>query len=207
MGVIVIEHMEDGISRWMLEEYREAVRVAGEQGYRVVIAGVAREDIAALLEGLGAEVLGVGGERVYDRVDAIVLDPRAPKPLEPWEAGRACCLVIGGIMGDHPPRGRTRLLSWRYLNAAKRNLGPHQLSIDGAVKVALMIASGRRLGEVGMTVKPGIRLKTPMGEVEVQLPYAYPLRPDGRPWIAEGVVRLLASGIVWEEEWMLKEGL
>jgi len=207
MGIIVIEHLEEGISRWMLEEYREAVRVAGDKGYRVVITGVGREDLAALLRDIGAETLIGGGEALYNRVDAIVLDPWAPRPLEPWEAWRACCIVIGGIMGDHPPKGRTRLISWRYTNAAKRNLGPHQLSIDGAVKVALMIASGLRLGEIGLALEPTLRLKTPLGEVEVQLPYAYPLGPDGRPWIAEGVVRLLASGIIWEEEWMLKEGL
>jgi ribosome biogenesis SPOUT family RNA methylase Rps3 len=207
MGVIVVEHLEEGISRWMLEEYKEAVRVAGDRGYRVVIAGVAREDLASLLESMGVEALTGGGEILYDRVDAIVLDPWAPKPLEPWEAERACCFIIGGIMGDHPPKGRTRILSWRYMNAAKRNLGPYQLSIDGAVKVALMVASGLRLSEIDIALEPTLHLKTPLGEVEVQLPYAYPLRPDGRPWIAEGVVRLLASGIMWEEEWMLKEGL
>ncbi len=199
MELIVIEHLEDGISRWMLEEYREAASVAGASGYGVVVANLGRPELAALVGRLGVEALLESGVGEYNRVEAIVLDPQAPRPLEPWEVEASCCLVVGGIMGDHPPRGRTRLVSWRYTNAARRNLGPHQLSIDGAVKVALEVARGRRLGEIPLVVSPRVEVETPLGRVEVELPYAYPALGDGRPWIAPGVLRLLERGIMWDE--------
>ncbi len=203
---VVIEHMEEGMSRWMLEEYREAVSVAGSKGFGVTIANLGRPELAALVERLGAEAMIWSASPLYNRAEAIVLDPWAPRRLEPWEASRACCIVVGGIMGDHPPRGRTRLLSMIYTNAAKRNLGRAQLSIDGAVKVALMVAEGASLDEIELAVSPRLTIETPLGSLELELPYAYPVK-DGEPWIAPGVKRLLEAGIMWDEEGLLQEGL
>ncbi|MEB3851238.1 MAG: hypothetical protein LRS49_01475 [Desulfurococcales archaeon] len=194
----MVEHMEEGVSRWMLEEYLEAARAASEAGAELLVANASDPTVYATLRAAGLRVWRWSACRLLDRPDTVLLDPAAPRRLEPWEASLARAILVGGIMGDHPPRGRTRLLSWRCPSAAKRNLGPHQLSIDGAVKVALEVAGGRSLDEVELAVSPRIEVETPMGPVEVELPYAYPLR-GGRPWVAEGVARLLAGGIMWDE--------
>ncbi len=196
--IVAIEHMEDGMSRWMLEEYKEAARVARSMGWSLVITGVADQRVQALLTRAGIPHTSQPACRMLRGRLSILLDPEASKPLEPWEAHAAQALVIGGIMGDHPPRGRTRLLTHTCPGAARRHLGPHQLSIDGALKVAALIARGARLREIPLAVAPVVEVETPLGRVEIELPFAYPLR-EGRPWIAPGVVELLRRGIMWDE--------
>jgi len=199
--LIVIEHLEDGVSRWLLAEYREVIKVSREAGAEVVFTNVKDPILRPLLEREGAKVYAEEGWRLFNRSKAIVLDLEAEKTLEPWEDREACCLIVGGIMGDHPPRGRTRIISSYYTNAAKRNLGPHQLSVDGAVKVSLRILRGARLKEVGL-VGPPVRLtiRGPFNNlIEVELPYVYPSRPDGLPDIAEELLNLLEKGIMWDE--------
>jgi ribosome biogenesis SPOUT family RNA methylase Rps3 len=196
--MVVVEHMEDGASRWLLEEYREAAEVALRAGHRFLVTGVEDPAVAALLARRGLPVARESACTLLRGRLTILLDPAAPKPLEPWEARAADAVVVGGIMGDHPPRGRTYLLAARCPDAARRNLGPHQLSVDGAVKVALMIASGTPLDSVKLVYTPSLNVETPLGVVEVELPYAYPLR-DGKPWLPRGLPRLLERGIMWDE--------
>ncbi len=203
---IVIENMEDGVSRWLIEEYLESIRVAREAGVEIVFTNIRDPSLKSILASEGALVYEVEGWRLFNRTDTIVLDPQAPRRLEPWEARMAYCIVVGGIMGDHPPRGRTLLISSMYTNSAKRNLGPNQLSIDGAVKVTLRIAKGARLDEIPLSKPPArLRVRTLMGEIQIELPYSYPLREDGTPDIAPGVVKLLERGIAWDES--LEEGI
>ncbi len=199
---IVVEHLEWKTTRWLVEEYIEVVRVAREAGVRAVFTNVWDPALAAILERAGAVVHSKPGWEVLDTGRAIVLDPWAEKRLEPWEAAWARYLVVGGIMGDHPPRGRTRYISFMYTAAAKRNLGPHQLSVDGAARVALEVARGSSLDEIKLVV--GVKFEVEglpgLGSVEVELPFAYPVGPDGSPLIARGVVALLKRGIAWDEQ-------
>ncbi len=199
---IVVEHMEHRTTRWLLEEYREVVGVARDAGVLAIFTNVRDPALAAFLERAGAVVYNRPGWEVIDAGRAIVLDPAAEKRLEPWEAAWADYIVIGGIMGDHPPRGRTRYISFMYTASAKRNLGPHQLSVDGAARVALEIARGSSLDDVRLAV--GVRLEVEglpgLGGIEIELPFAYPVGPDGRPLLARGLASLLAKGITWDEQ-------
>ena len=196
--LVVIENLEWWPTRWLLAEYSEASEASREMGYRLLVTGAENPVLQAALQKRGVEAVPWRGYRL-DSPRCILLDLEAKKPLEPWEALSADCIVVGGIMGDHPPRGRTRLLRLVYRSAARRHLGPHQFSVDGAVKVALLIASGLRLDEVPVTVGVSFEVEAGLGTVEVELPYAYPLR-GGKPWIAKEVVSLLSRGIVYDEE-------
>lgn len=196
--LIVIENLEWWPTRWLLAEYSEAARVAGEAGYRLLVTGAENPVVLAALRSRGIEAVPWRGYSL-DSPRCILLDLEAVRPLEPWEASAADCIVVGGIMGDHPPRGRTRLLRLVYRAAARRHLGPHQFSVDGAVKMALLVASGLRLREIPVAVGVSLEVEAGLGRVEVELPYAYPLR-RGRPWVAGEVVELLSRGIVYDEE-------
>ncbi|AEM39773.1 protein of unknown function DUF431 [Pyrolobus fumarii 1A] len=200
--LIVIEHCEDHLSRWVLYEYEDVVRLAGRE--RVVFTNVSRSEWCEKLSRLArcyresvAELRGVlwsSPERV------IILDPSADKLLEPRDTRDAEVVVVGGILGDHPPRGRTRrCITERISGARARSLGPHQLSIDGAVYVYLRVEDGLTPSQVPLVVNPKLQLETLPGiEVEVELPFAYPL-VDGKPLIPEGVLRLLKSGLPYYE--------
>ena len=199
MKLIVVENIEYSPSKWLIEEYLEAHRFASSRGFRLVVSGVSNPVMAAFLESRGVEVSTLPGHD-YNRSDCILLTLEAPRRLEPWEAQSAHCIIVGGIMGDHPPRGRTRLLRYSiYTAPAERSLGDVQFSIDGAVKMAILVAEGRRLDDIDFVVGVSIEAETPMGIVEVELPYGYPVI-DGRPSIPRGVVELIKRGIVWDEE-------
>ncbi|MCE4628269.1 MAG: hypothetical protein F7C34_03870 [Desulfurococcales archaeon] len=197
---IVVEYMEEYPSRWLVEEIAEAYWSARAHGLGFLVSNAWDPRLVALLERRGipynsrpASALGCE--------PSIVLDMRARRRLEPWEAGAAECLVVGGIMGDYPPRGRGLLLVYSLPGAAVRSLGPEQMSIHTAAKVAALIARGRRLDEIRLAGPGRFTVETPLGTVEVELPYAYTLGPDGRPEVPERVRRVLERGVLWEEYW------
>ena len=199
--LIAVEHCEDHLSRWLFYEYEDVVRLAGRD--RVVFTNVSRREWCERLSRLArcyresvVELRGV----LWDRPEEVViLDPAAERLLEPGDARDARVVVVGGILGDNPPRGRTsRCITSRLEGAKAPSLGAHQLSIDGAVYVYLQVEAGRRPDEVPLVVSPTLRFEFLGSEVEVTLPFAYPL-VDGRPLIPEGVLRLLRSGLSFYE--------
>lgn len=194
MKIIIIENLEEVPGRWIAEEYAEAHRVARERGHKLIVSGRIPEALEAMIRREGVEI---GDGRAYNRPDAILLDLWAPRRLEPWEAQAANAFIVGGILGDHPPRGRTALIYDLYPYAARRNLGREQLSVDGAVKVLLEVLSGKSLDEIELVVRPTFKVRTLM-EIEITLPFAYPLK-DGKVWISEKLLRMLERGLTWEE--------
>ncbi len=199
--LIVIEHCEDHLSRWLLYEYEDAARLSGG---RIVFTHVSRREWCERLSRLGrcyrdsiVELRGVLWEKPEE---VIVLDPSAEKLLEPREARSARVVVVGGILGDNPPRGRTReCITGRMGGVLARSLGPYQLSIDGAVYVYLRVEEGLEPTRVPVVTNPRFEFEVLPGvRVEVELPFAYPL-VDGKPLIPEGVVRLLKSGLSFYE--------
>ena len=64
--------------------------------------------------------------------------------------------VFGGILGDHPPRDRTKLL--RNDIETLRHLGQPQLSTDTAVLVSkLILVDGMELEGIPFVLEPEIR--------------------------------------------------
>ena len=195
--MVLIEHMERA-SRWVQEEYLEAARVAYNLGWSLMVTGVIDPVDQAILASRGLKVTPIHAWEICDTPKTIVLDLWARRDLEPWEAKVAECFVVGGIMGDYPPRRRGLILSAMFDWAARRRLGEGQLSVDGTVKVLTMVWSGLRLGEIRFTDSPSMEVNTPMGSIVVTLPFRYPLK-DEKPWISPGLARLLASGLAWDE--------
>jgi len=194
---VVVDNMEVRASKWAVEEYVESSRVAKSIGAEFYVSGIITPELEALLARRGVELL-LDSRSLCNRPDSILLDLWAEKTLDPLEVWGARCFVIGGIMGDHPPRGRTRLLYDKYPYAAKRNLGRLQFSVDGAVKMLAKILAGMHVNEAEIIYPVSLEVKGHLGTVIVELPYAYPAE-SGRPMIAEGVRRLLERGIMWDE--------
>ncbi len=199
--IIAVEHCEDHLGRWLLYEYEDVVRLAGRE--RVVFTNVRRRDWCERLSRLARcyeeSVVELRGVLWSEPREVLVLDPRAPEPLKTEDTRRVRVVVVGGILGDHPPRGRTeKCITSRLAGALTRNLGPHQLSIDGAVYVYLRVEEGAELGKIPLVVNPTLRFNVLGSEVEVTLPFAYPL-VGGKPLIPEGVLRLLRSGLSFYE--------
>ncbi len=200
----VIEHLEQLLSKWILIEYKHSSQIVGKEN--VVFTNVRRSDWRKILLRIG-EVYeeSITSRRIHSMFDKIIiLDPQAKILLSPKDfmyCG-SIAIVIGGILGDNPPKGRTRkLLTEKMDNIAEiRNLGGNQFSIDGAVFMAYQILNGREITEIPIIV--GWEEKRIMMGIEhsVFLPYAYPL-VEGRPLISKELLEYLMSGeIVFDEE-------
>ena len=199
----IIVNMEPYPSRWVIAEYTEASRVAREHGYRLIVAG-ASPQLRAILSRRSVEATGMNVYSLCRGRLAVTLDLWADRVLEPWEAASVNCILVGGIMGDHPPRGRGMLLSLENPWAPPRSLGPWQLSVDGTVKLTLQaIQRGVRPDMLEVVEGVSLEVDAGLGKVTVELPFAYPLR-DGKPWISGELVRLLARGIAWDEEALMR---
>ncbi len=205
--LIVIEHLEEKVGPWILYEYNNAAKIIGFEN--LLVTNLC-QDITSTAESLGEPIFFKwtckSVSELYRPDRLIVLDPLAPSRLEPGDSSNKSAAVIGGILGDHPPRGRTRtLLTSRLKGALVRNLGDKQLTIDGASIVAHMVLNvGRPLESIKFV--DGIRLRRKLGvfEHEIVLPYRYPVLEDsGKPIVSEKLLRYLERGIEYDEHKLL----
>lgn len=182
--LFVIEHLEENLSEWLLMEYSHAVKIAGREN--VIITNVRDEENFKKLSKI-AKVERASVREIFLDKKLIVLDPQARRCLSPLDA-EADVVVVGGILGDHPPRRRTRKLLTKFLPRAEaRNMGKLQLSIDGAIYVADEVLGGKHLEEIPMIFGLEIQVSE---KHSVYLPYAYPL-VDGKPLISAELVKYL----------------
>jgi len=184
----VIEHLEPRLSKWVLIEYEHASLIVGKDN--LAFTNVKRG--FKTLEKLG-KVYRESAVELFDNEGVIVLDPRADKLLEPSDFNDVESVVVGGILGDHPPRGRTfTLITSKMRRARARSLGNRQFSIDGAIYMALKVAQGVELSDI--PVADSLTLKC--GDLEIYLPFSYPL-VNGKPVISPKLIDcLLKTDIV-----------
>ncbi len=194
MVLIVIENLEP-FSPWLLYEYEHAYELVGEA---LLVTNVKEEKLKEELEKRGIRFREESVVEILQELPKpwVVLEPKAEEELSPEEATGT--VIVGGILGSHPPKGRTwQLLTSRLPDEVlKRNIGPHQFSIDGAVAMAWLISKGKRLKEI--PIKVGLEIKVgemPGMEIYDELPYAYPII-DGRVFFSEKVKEYLEKNLL-----------
>ena len=199
--VIAIEHLEEGLSPWILLEYRHSSIIIGRD--RLWFTNVPRR-YHSILARYGC----VFEESVLDLIDhsrLLILDPVARVRLSTKDLDNVDAIVIGGILGDHPPRRRTyKYLSSRAPDSLKRNIGEGQYSIDGAVYV---VREFLRRGCIDcIEYVDGVRIESIENGVKciIELPFRYPL-VKGIPLIAPGLREYLLHRRL--PNWLLKEFL
>lgn len=197
--VVVIEHCETKLSPWLLLEYRHASIVYGRdylwftnvpQRYHRVLSRYGRT--------LSESVVELLRSGVFKPEQTIVLDPKADRALAFEDLSIAEFVVIGGILGDHPPRGRT----WLYITSRMPpgvrafNIGNGQYSIDGAVYYVEYM--WRNKGVEGFKYVDCVVIETDTGEV--YLPFRYPV-VNGKPLLADGLEYYLKYGKLRDDIW------
>lgn len=196
----VIEHLEPEIGKWLLFEYEHVSKIVGKN--HLLFTNVKKESEKHALSKLGA-VEKKNATEIFNPEKVVVLDPKAELPLKPQDFAGKEAVIIGGILGDHPPKGRTsQLLTRRFPRAVVRNIGRWQFAIDGAAYMAKLVIEGSLLKTI--PVMKGLTLR--LNEYgEVYLPYAYPLK-NGKPVISQKLVAYLCSDeIVKGEEKLFME--
>jgi ribosome biogenesis SPOUT family RNA methylase Rps3 len=182
MPTYIIEHLEPSVYKWCLMEYKNISKIVGKEN--LWFTNIKRKN----------KNLGRLGKVIKESVaelnlrNACLLDPEAEAVLEPGEAKEFDYFVFGGILGDYPPKKRTKAeLTSRIKNMVLRNIGKEQFSTDNAVLVVKEIVGGKFLREMKFMDTLAIRINA----VEsVELPFRYPL-VNGKPQISEELVNFL----------------
>lgn len=123
--------------------------------------------------------------------NACVLDPQAEGVLTPAEAKNFDVFIFGGILGDAPEQGRTKvLLTSKLRDVAARNLGARQMPTDNAVFAVKLILEGKALEELQFQDTLELRLKRGMIDEAVVLPFRYVLH-RGKPLMSTKLLAYL----------------
>ena len=180
--IIIIEHLEPKVWPWCKIEYRSISKLISKNN--LWFTNVHDEK----------EYLGKIG-RVFDKSvkdmqvpNVCILDPNADRRLTSAETKKFDFFVIGGILGDYPPKKRTKEELTKFMpNAKSRNLGKKQFSTDNAVYVLKKIIQGIDLEKIKFQNKITIKIN----KIEsIELPYYYPIL-DGKPRIIKELVEYL----------------
>jgi len=195
----IIEIRERLLTKWMLLEFEHASQIVGKE--LLAFTNVRYKKWGSILESLGKifKESIVDLKELHDKI--IVLDPNAKESLKSEEAKEAI-LVIGGIMGDHPRRGRTyKYITSKIPNVKARNIGKHQYSIDGAIYVAKKVVEGYSIEEIPYV--KNVRIEVDPFH-EIILPFAYPL-VNNKPLIYDKLVEYLKYEIEIDEERIIEK--
>ncbi|MEM0377833.1 MAG: RNA methyltransferase [Thermosphaera sp.] len=199
--IILIEHLESELSPWLFLEYRHSSLIYGKEF--LLISNLPRRyhrliSKYAMVSEKSVKKLIKEGE-INGRC-AIILDPKSPRKLDFNNVIKAKYIIVGGILGEHPPRGRTFELITRELEGVESfNIGAGQFSIDGTVFYLQYLLSHR--GDEDFKYIDGVTIDDPqLGGRTIYLPYRYPLI-DGEPLLPPGLKYYLINGRLPEELW------
>ncbi|MEM4239748.1 MAG: SAM-dependent methyltransferase [Candidatus Woesearchaeota archaeon] len=181
MPVFIIEHMEPRVWKWCYLEYKHISTIVGKENLWFTNVKTGKAQLRRLGKVFSKSVTEMNLE------NPVILDADANKTLTPKEAKKFSHIIFGGILGDYPPRGRTKDLRIKMPGVEARNMGKEQMSTDTAVLVAYTILSGMPLHKIRFTHHVDIDVRE--GE-SVTLPYKYVLK-DGKPVLAPGLVEML----------------
>jgi len=200
---IIIEHLEPVLGKWIWLEYTHVSNIVGCKN--LLFTNVRKRAEAIKLKEIGKVTrISIMNMRQNQNRSTIILDPQATDPLSPVDFHDNTCLIIGGILGDHPASGKTkRILTDNMPFLLSRNLGHDQFSVDGAVHVAMQIASGKSIADI--PVKIGVEIAVNK-RVSSFLPFAYPT-VKGKPLLAPGLREYLRKEVYKDEEILFKTGM
>jgi ribosome biogenesis SPOUT family RNA methylase Rps3 len=179
---IVIEHLESKVWPWCIIEYESISKIIPKDN--LWFTNVRDRKLSKFGKVIDKSVLDL------DIKNVCILDPDAPKLLDSKDAKNFDYFIIGGILGDYPPRKRTKAeLTLKMNGAESRNLGKKQFSTDNAVYVLKEIIEGKELRDIKFQNKLVLKIN----EIEsIELPYYYPLI-NGKPRISDKLINYLKT--------------
>jgi len=183
MPIYIIEHLEPKLWPWCIIEYEHISKIVGKNN--LWFTNIKNKKDAKLLKNYG-KVLPVSVSKLNLK-NACVLDPETPKTLSPIEAKKFRYFIFGGILGDYPPKKRTRKELTQFINADVRNIGKKQMSTDNAVYTVSQIVKGKSLSDMKFKDK----ITVTINKIEsVILPYRYNL-VKGKPLMSNKIINYL----------------
>jgi len=188
--IYVIEHLEPEIFEWCLIEYEHMSETVGKDN--LWFTNLKTDENKKKLERLG-KVFSESIKKFDITIDwarVCILDPEAEKTLNPADSDKFDYYVFGGILGDFPPRKRTKKELTKLLpNCEARNIGEKQMSTDNAVYAVMQIAEKQKKFEE-LKFKDEVSIE--INDVEsVELPYRYNLDEKGEVFMSPKIIEYL----------------
>ncbi len=180
----IIEHLEPEMFPWCEIEYKNISKIVGKDN--LLITNVKKKDIKKLHDFADVSEKTIAEMDELDTARTCVLDPAGTSVLSPTDASQFDVIILGGILGDYPPKERTKE-EITLTKAIRRHLGKDQLPTDNAAYVAHKIISGTPFKD--LKFQHELELDLDDGE-SVILPFTYVLI-DGKPMISEPVKEIL----------------
>ncbi|MEM1701425.1 MAG: SAM-dependent methyltransferase, partial [Desulfurococcaceae archaeon] len=193
------EHLEESLSPWLLLEYRHVSMFYGKEwlwftNIPVKYHRVLRKYSAHVFD---KSIIALVENGLVKPNELIILDPQSSNELGYNVLASTKYVLIGGILGDHPPRGRTKaMLTSKLRGVQAYNIGEMQYSIDGAAYYIHYLWIHR--GIEGFKYIDGVSIDTDHGSV--YLPYRYPL-VNGKPLLADGLEYYIKHRKLREDIW------
>ncbi|KAH3899452.1 probable Sfm1p [Saccharomycodes ludwigii] len=198
----IIEHMEQGFSEWVTLEYAQIIRDVGATNLIIssLPASTTEKDIPDKLLEMNIQWTTKQLTEITQDFPALeplkngricLLDPRAEKDLQPNESDDFDYFVFGGILGDHPPRDRTKELKEQYPGLlVGRRLGDKQMTTDTAVRTTQLIIEGKKpFDKIKFIDYPEFRFNK---HEATEMPFRYVLdNCNGKPILPQGMLQLI----------------
>lgn len=183
--VYIIEHLEPELGKWAQIEYKHISKIVGKNN--LWFTNIKKESERNKLKKLGR----VFKESVasLNLTHSCILDPEAKQTLKPKEAKKFDFFIFGGILGDYPPRKRTKqeLTNKIKFKAGKRNIGKEQMSTDNAIYTVKQICKGKKLEKLKFQNIAEIKINKIL---TIELPYNYNL-VNNKPLISKELITYL----------------
>lgn len=185
----LIENLEQRLYRWCLLEYEHISETVGKDNliFTNVKTKIQRDKLSKLGKVYKESIKQLTYSEFKDKKLAL-LDADTEKALSPKDSEEFDILVFGGILGDNPPRQRTKK-ELGSLNLPLRNLGNKQMPTDTAVCVAKKIIGGTPINN--LTFKDEIEIDIKEGE-SIILPFRF-LVEDGKPFISKKLLKYIKA--------------
>lgn len=197
----IIEHMEEGFSEWVTLEYAQILRDVGTDNLLLTSLpeGTNDSDIPELLRKMGLKWTTKSLSDIPEAFPSweplqngrvCLLDPRAELDLQPEDSKQFDYFVFGGILGDHPPRDRTKELNIAYPGLlVGRRLGDKQMTTDTAIRTTqLIIKDQKKFEDIKFIDYPEFRFSK---KEATEMPFRYVLDSQGNPKLPEGMLQLI----------------
>lgn len=137
----VVEHLDPELEQWSALEYIAIARESRDAGCDFYLSSVSPDlkAPAGLKECEGTRIEQRSVEEIFasKKERVCLLDPAATQELSPADGEDFDVFLFGGILGDDPPRDRTKEL--RKKGYTGRRLGPVQMTTDTAVRVTRIV--------------------------------------------------------------------
>lgn len=184
----IIEHLEPKLWEWCLIEYSHISELVGKEN--LWFTNIKKSSERKKLTKLGLVFM----ESIKDLKKEInfklacVLDPEASETLNPEDAREFEFFIFGGILGDYPPKKRTKKELTKFIPEAQiRNIGKKQMSTDNAVFTVKQIVDGKDFEKLEFIDKISVKINN---FESVDLPYRYN-SINGKPFMSPKIIDYL----------------